>query len=207
MEEKNKEIIINKGLPQKRSEFGLFKIFLIVGVVLFLLILIFQSAIEQATIDLYASGNGMLWTSAIGGLIVSTLVSIVQAWIFRENIHGGNQYYYILAGAVGGLFGGFIAGALSEAEIVTEIFFVGGVIGLLAGGSSSLGQLLLITTSDLKKDWFIYSFLSWGIIFSIGWKISWSIPTTLGTAIGAGIVVIASGFSLWLFFRNSKIEF
>lgn len=204
----NENIVVHKGAPAKRDESGFVKIFIGLAIILSLIILVFGSALDQFTQDLYATGYGVSWSTALSGLVVASLVSAVQSWIFRHNIQENNRIWYIVSGAVGGFIGGLLAGAFRLPDsYFSGGFILGGLLGVFAGAISSLAQDLFMTSKELKQKWFVYSFVSWGIICAFGWGISWAIHTSLGTAIGAAIVVIASGFALSLFFGNSTIEF
>lgn len=200
---------VKKGLPeentQQKASINFVLLFTIVGVVFALIIFLFQDTIFSQGGKLNQTGSKIPEQVIING-VFALLVGGVQAWIFKARIKS-RAHIFIIFSIVGGLIGGVIGGLLLNAGINDPIV-IGMANGALAGGISSGGQNMVMKNKNQGTRWLVYSIVSWGIIFSIGWIIGWRPESGTEMAMATIFLLAASGISLAVFLNNTpQIEF
>lgn len=180
--------------------------FLAVGVLIFVISVAAGGWVTQIGQSVNGSwGFGAGQAMGAGGLAV--LAGLVQVWVFRHRIHGGQRFAFILSTALGGVLGGLAAGALLTAGEKNALI-IGGLIGLVAGAVSSLAQNFLMKSHGTALPWFLWSTFTWMMVWASGWYASWAVDGTLGFALGAAIILVLIGLSLTLFLIiQPQIEF
>jgi hypothetical protein len=87
-------------------------------------------------------------------------------------------------------------------------YIAGGIIGSIGGSLSSLGQNLFMRSQGMQIKWFLFSLISWSVVWTVGTAISWSNQTIPGIAGAAALIIIASGAALSFFLhRYPEVEF
>lgn len=184
--------------------------FVIAGIVLFVLVLVFQNFLTGIGQALQSVAGYALPQSIISAIFAG-LVGLIQAWILREHLESQNVTKFIGFAALGGAVGGLVAGVIMNATQLYLQFlpgvFMGGLAGAIAGAVSSAGQNTFMSSAGRQGQWTTYSLISWSLIWGIGWGISWQIGYLVGTSIGAALMMIASGIALSVFLSNTAIEF
>jgi len=174
------------------------------GVGLFIVAQVFGQPIQSAYQSvLSAFGN-------TGGVVVNTalmaaLTGAAQLWVFRNRVKGFNRLWFGLATILGGVIGGLVG----QMAMGTRTSLVGVIYGLVGGAAASLGQNVLMRSSDLRAKWLGWNVVGWGIIWLIGWTISWGLGgTIIGVAASAAFMMIATGLLLGLFLKTyPDVEF
>jgi len=149
----------------------------------------------------------------VGSMITATCIGALQTWLFRLRLRAERRLWFFLAAVVGGSVGGSIGGYLLTANILNSST-IGGVIGLIAGAVTALGQNTMMRGgSRPARLWIFWNSLSWGFIWLIGWSISWNfssrvLSASLATAIGVAAILLLTGISLSIFLHyRTEIEF
>ena len=197
-----------KGLPPedttRKSGANFVLLFTIVGLVAALAVFLFQDLIFGEGRKLLQYGfipEQMIWNG-----ILSLLVGSVQAWVFKTRIIA-RVHLFIIFSVIGGLVAGLIGGMLIDSGLRVPIL-VGGINGALAGGLSSLSQNKIMRNNKHGQMWFLYSAISWSLIFGVGWIIGWQATNAGILALAAVFLMISSGISLVFFLnRVPQIEF
>ena len=199
---------IRTGVPpentNQKASINFVFLFAAVGIIFFLVIILFQDAISSQ--GKYLVENGYVPQQIIVNGILALLVGSIQAWIFRARIKS-RGYIFVGFSLLGGLLAGFVGGTIINSGI-NGSFVIGLINGSIAGGFSSLAQNRIMGNNRYGMNWFVYSVISWAIIFSIGWVIGWDAVSMVRIASAGGFLVIASGIGLAIFlYNNPKVEF
>lgn len=199
---------VRKGLPSEsttqQAKFNFLGLFIVVGIVLGIFVLLFGDTINSIGSQLLQVGYTGVEASC--GAILSLLVGAIQASIFKARIKSRSNLFVIFA-VLGGLAGGLLGGILRDTGINSSII-IGAIVGGVAGGLSSLLQNGIMHNSKYSSKWFVFSLISWAIIYGIGWTISWGIGGTIGLASAAVFLMVGSGIALVSFLsQNPQIEF
>lgn len=194
----------HEGLPpedtQQKASYNFIGLFAVVGVILAVLILLFQDLGEEL------SWLGVVPTQVVICCLVAGLIGGLQAWIFRDHIKS-RVALFIGFSLLGGLMAGLIGGSLINGGI-REPFIIGFISGALTGGISSFSQNRVMKNTRYAQQWLFYNLISWAVIFSIGWFIGWSPYNFIALAFAAAFLLIATGIGLVVFLnRNPQIEF
>ncbi len=195
------------GKSRKDLLIRIFSIFALVGTILFLLILVFGNFIDQIS-RIFREQSGLLLGYMVTNSILGLLVGSVHAWIFRNNIRASHVWLFISAAFLGGAIGGVITGFLTNLGYVTTSYMAGAIIGSIGGSLSSLGQNLFMRSQGQQIKWFLFSLLSWFVIWIIGTTISWTNQTVPGMAGTAALIILLSGVALSVFLHAyPEVEF
>lgn len=192
------------GLPpedtQQKASYSFIGLFAVVGVLLAILILLFQNLGEEL------SWLGIVPTQVVINCLVAGLIGGLQAWIFRDHIKS-RLVLFIGFSLLGGLVAGLIGGSLISGGI-REPLIIGFISGAITGGISSSSQNRVMKNTRYAQQWFFYNLVSWAVIFSIGWFIGWSPYNFVALAFAAVFLLIATGIGLVVFLnRIPQIEF
>ena len=200
---------VKKGLPTEsaaqKAGINFVILFSVTGIVIALLILLFQEQISN--VGALVSGQfGYVPEQMVISGFLALLIGSIQAWIFRNRIKS-RRYIFILVSMLGGMIGGLVSGLMINANINVPLV-LGAVTGALAGGTSSFVQNRLMGNFRHGASWFIYSTISWAVIFAIGWTIGWWANRGMDIALAGAFLIIATGISLAVFLnRTPQIEF
>lgn len=199
---------VKKGVPptndNQKSSVNFVMAFTVVGILFGVLILLFQNTIQSEGERL--AQYGYVPESMVVNIILALLVGSVQAWIFKARIKS-RVHIFIVFSAIGGIVAGILSGIMMNLGILIP-FIIGGFNGMIAGGISSLNQNKVMKNEKHGASWFLYSLISWTVIFSIGWPIGWRAESGIALALAIVFIMVASGISLALFLNKTpQIEF
>lgn len=200
---------VKKGLPTEnaaqKAGINFIIVFSVIGLIIAFLILLFQEQISSVGETVSARFGYVPEQVVISGFL-ALLIGSIQAWIFRNKIKS-RKYVFILVSMLGGMIGGLVSGLMINAGLNAPIV-LGAVTGALAGGTSSFVQNRLMGNFRHGASWFIYSTISWAVIFAIGWAIGWWADQGTDIALAGAFLIIATGISLAVFLnRTPQIEF
>lgn len=202
------DVKANEGLPPEdtaqKASFGFIGLFVGAGIILAILIFVFQDVIRSGGHALAQLGYAP--EQVIMNSLLAIVVGGIQAWIFKDRIKARIPLFVSFS-LLGGFIAGLVGGSLMSAGLL-QPFVVGFINGAISGGISSYSQNRVMKNSKYAQQWFLYNLISWAVIFSIGWGIGWRPSNMVALAIAALFLVIASGVSLVVFLnRNPQIEF
>ena len=199
---------VKKGVPSgnatQKASINFVVLFTAVGVILALVILLFQDTIMSEGRNL--AKNGYVPEQIITNGVLALLVGSLQALIFKARIKT-RGYLFVGFSVLGGVIAGLIAGFLINSGLNLPVV-IGLITGAIAGGFSSLSQNKVMSNKKYGTNWFVYSAISWAIIFAVGWIIAWQAVDIIRLAVAGGFLMIASGISLAIFLNNTpQLEF
>jgi len=196
------DLKVHKGAPPKSNDNKTMSLFGGLAIIVVVVILLFSNVV--VSID---QGFDTAAARALSSLLMATVVSVVQMWLFRHSIRSDNRILFVGAGALGGAVGGWVSASLGSSYGTAGALQVGALIGVLAGAISSVAQTGLMRQKAMATNWVVFSVLSWTAIWSAGYVASWSMGGVPGVALSGGVIMAASGLALWLYLQNAHIEF
>lgn len=191
-----------RGLPvpvKKHRILQYLKYFVLGGILLAILILLFRDVLASVSIQLRQEGNYVILQVLVGG-IISMLVAAIQVGVFKQRIKSRQPLFVGLAG-LGGALGGGVAGWLLNSFMLSDAFSVGAIVGGLAGLIAGYTQNMLMSRERNTSAWIVYNAVSSAIIYAVGWQVGWGNDSGKFAA-AAFLVMFGAGIALVIYLNN-----